>query len=275
MLCTTGFSLIFSSRAAKAWLSPLRHSAKYRLCSSGVKPNTSIREETTGWRSPDDIERDVTITELSALCWYACLIGEVSLRNIESFWRWDGSSSQPSRTNRMPHPLVAMISLASLVPRPIPSFSMLHAEKRFSACNIEKLGMGLGTRLASDIIATNGCGILFVLDGWDELPSHLQKDSIFRKLTSPMRQAYQQRAESSVIVTSRSISSGDLHPVVSSRIEVLGFTPEEQRRYFAECLKGDSQALAALLEKIKENPVVQSICYLPLNAAFVVHTFKY
>ena len=37
---------------------------------------------------------------------------------------------------------------ASLVPRPIPSFSMSHAEKRFSACNIEKLGMGLGTRLA-------------------------------------------------------------------------------------------------------------------------------
>ena len=29
----------------------------------------------------------------------------------------------------------------SLVPRPIPSFSMLHAEKHFSACNIEKLGI--------------------------------------------------------------------------------------------------------------------------------------
>ena len=81
--------------------------------------------------------------------------------------------------------------------------------------------------------------------------------------------------ESSVIVTSRPISSGDLHPVVSSRIEVLGFTPEEQGQYFTKCLKGDSQALGALLQKIKENPVVQSICYLPLNAAFVVHTFKY
>ena len=32
----------------------------------------------------------------------------------------------------------------SLVPRPIPSFSMFHAE---AAWNIEKLGMGLGTRL--------------------------------------------------------------------------------------------------------------------------------
>ena len=81
--------------------------------------------------------------------------------------------------------------------------------------------------------------------------------------------------ECSVIVTSRPISSGELHPVVSSRIEVLGFTPEEQRQYFTECLKGDTKALEALLEKIQENPVVQSICYLPLNAAFIVHTFKY
>ena len=170
---------------------------------------------------------------------------------------------------------------------------------------------------ASEITATNGRGILWVLDGWDELPPHLQQDSIFRSLLppSPSDQQLQQIKEDpqyhelvkrgstneelwsvylqnnpsfctiffsqrylnecSVIVTSRPISSGDLHPVVSTRIEVLGFTPEEQRQYFTECLKGDSQALGALLQKIKENPVVQSICYLPLNAAFVVHTFKY
>ena len=123
--------------------------------------------------------------------------------------------------------------------------------------------------IATELIATNGRGVLWVLDGWDELPPHLQQDSIFRKLIKRML------SECSVIVTSRPISSGDLHPVVSSRIEVLGFTPEEQRQYFTECLKGDTKALEALLEKIQENPVVQSICYLPLNAAFIVHTFKY
>ena len=55
---------------------------------------------------------------------------------------------------------------------------------------------------------------------------------------------------------------------------MLGFTPEEQRLYFKECLAENSQALDSLLEKIKESPMVQSICYLRLNAAFVVHTFK-
>ena len=123
--------------------------------------------------------------------------------------------------------------------------------------------------IAAELTATNGRGVLWVLDGWDELPPHLQQKSIFRHLIEEML------SECSVIVTSRPISSGDLHPVVSSRIEVLGFTPEEQRQYFTECLKGDTKALQALLEKIQENPVVQSICYLPLNATFIIHTFKY
>jgi Ran GTPase-activating protein (RanGAP) involved in mRNA processing and transport/adenylate kinase family enzyme len=103
------------------------------------------------------------------------------------------------------------------------------------------------------------------------LEAEIEKDPVSRT------QYYKNRLlnEASIVVTSRPISSGDLHPVVSSRIEVLGFTPEEQRQYFTECLKGDTKALEALLEKIQENPVVQSSCYLPLNAAFIVHTFKY
>ena len=40
------------------------------------------------------------------------------------------------------HMFLLTYNTISLVPRPIPSFSMLH-----TACNIEKLGMGLGTRL--------------------------------------------------------------------------------------------------------------------------------
>ena len=131
------------------------------------------------------------------------------------------------------------------------------------------LPVGNTEEIAAELIATNGRGVLWVLDGWDELPPHLQQDSIFYQFIKRIL------SECSVIVTSRPISSGDLQPVVSSRIEVLGFTPEEQRQYFTECLKGDTKVLESLLEQIQENPVVQSICYLPLNAAFIVHTFKY
>ena len=77
--------------------------------------------------------------------------------------------------------------------------------------------------------------------------------------------------QSSVIVTSRPISSGELSELVSSRIEVLGFTWEEQRQYFTECLKGDTKAVNTLMERLSENPALQGSCYLPSNALIVAH----
>ena len=82
--------------------------------------------------------------------------------------------------------------------------------------------------------------------------------------------------ESTVIVTSRPISSGehDLHQVVSSRVEILEFTDDELHQFFTECLKGDIEAVKTLLERIEENPEVAGSCYLPLNATILVHLFK-
>ena len=118
-----------------------------------------------------------------------------------------------------------------------------------------------------------GAGVLWVMDGWDELPSDLPSDSIINKLIKPRMFLESPLLESSVIVTSRPSSSAELHPLVSSRVEVLGFTPRELEQYFRECLKHKSGLLQTLLDRIRENPVVEGSCYLPLNAAIVAHVF--
>ena len=115
-----------------------------------------------------------------------------------------------------------------------------------------------------------GRGVLWVLDGWDELPSDLP---IIKKLIRPELFRESPLHQSAVIVTSRPLSSAELRPLVSSRVEVLGFTPHELEQYFRECLKGDTGAVQTLLERIRENPVVEGSCYLPLNAAIVAHVF--
>ena len=116
--------------------------------------------------------------------------------------------------------------------------------------------------------------VLFVLDGWDELPPNLRNDSIFHQLVQPILPQSNPLHKSTVIVTSRPIASGDLHQIVSSRIEILGFTAEELNQFFTECLKGDTEAVRMLLERIEENPEVAGSCYLPLNATILVHLFK-
>ena len=131
----------------------------------------------------------------------------------------------------------------------------------------------LACQIGATISGTDGKGVLWVLDGWDELPSDLPRHSIINKLIRPDMSQKGALHESAVIVTSRPSSSAELHPLVSSRVEVLGFNPHELEQYFTECLKGDSQAVQTLLERIRENPVVEGSCYLPLNASIVVNCF--
>ncbi len=124
-------------------------------------------------------------------------------------------------------------------------------------------------KVESFILATEGENILWVLDGWDEFPEHLKKDEkcLVRNLI------YQQSHSSSVIVTSRPISSVGLHSLVSKRIEILGFTVDELQQYFEHRLKGYTKSVGLLMEKIKEYPEVHSSCYLPLHAGFIADTF--
>ena len=116
--------------------------------------------------------------------------------------------------------------------------------------------------------------ILFILDGWDELPLNLRKTSIFDNLINSNLLWSNPLSESTVIVTSRPISSGDLYPHVSSRVEILGFTDEELYQFFTECLNRDIEAVKTLLERIEKNPEVAGSCYLPLNATILVYLFK-
>ena len=114
-----------------------------------------------------------------------------------------------------------------------------------------------------------GDNVLFVLDGWDEIPLSAPGHALILSLIE-RRQLH----KSSIIITSRPTSSANLHPLISSRIEILGFTKDELRRYFSNCLQDNAVAVETLLKKISENPAVEGSCYLPMNASVIVHLFK-
>ena len=128
-------------------------------------------------------------------------------------------------------------------------------------------------KIANRIEELSGKGTVFVLDGWDELPTDLQQTSFFRDLVEHSHKI--SLHESSVIITSRPISSNDLHSLVSSRIEIVGFTPEKAEEFFKESLKEDPDpdALRKLKDQLKDSPAIESTCYLPLNAAIITYLF--
>ena len=127
--------------------------------------------------------------------------------------------------------------------------------------------------IQTKMLANNCQDVLFILDGWDELPSNLRENSLFHQFIKPDLLRRNPIHESAVIVTSRPIASGDLHHFISSRVEILGFTPKELDDYFMECLKGDISGFQVLKEGIDRNPAVAGSCYLPLNASILLHLF--
>lgn len=124
----------------------------------------------------------------------------------------------------------------------------------------------------TELKPTDGEGVLFVLDGWDELPGDLPRDSPLRQLIEPTVCTPLQR--SAVIITSRPEASGDLRSLASSRIQIVGFTPEKVEEYFAESLKG-KKAVKILVEHVREQPAIAGVCSLPLNVAIIVTLFSH
>ena len=126
------------------------------------------------------------------------------------------------------------------------------------------------SEVMSEIQSCRGCNVLFVLDGWDEYGPGLQVHSLFWSLIC--RPGEVNMHFSSLIITSRPIASGELQQYASSRVEIVGFTSAEVKNYFGESI-GDTKTERKLQDHLRERPVIEASCYLPLNAAIIVHLF--
>ena len=129
--------------------------------------------------------------------------------------------------------------------------------------------------MADDVLAEleacNGKDVLFVIDSWDEYTPGLKDSSLIENLICKSEKL--NLHFSTLVITSRPIASGRLHRLVSSIVEIVGFTPDEVKRYFTEALEGDSGKVLKLEEHLRERSLIEASCYLPLTASIVVYLF--
>ena len=112
---------------------------------------------------------------------------------------------------------------------------------------------------------TNGAGVTFIIDGFDELSNKLRHTSFFRKLIEG-----DTLHSAQVVVTSRPSASACLHQYVDRRIEVLGFEKFSREQYIDDALKPSPSKLQALKRHFQQYPNIDAICYIPLNMAIIV-----
>ena len=127
-------------------------------------------------------------------------------------------------------------------------------------------------KIVSSLQSTQGRGVLFIMDGWDEYPLQLEEGSLIEKLIRSPGEFSMQL--STIVVTSRPVASGKLQRYCSSRLEIIGYKQEELERFFCEALQDNPQKITKLNEFLETMPLIKKSCRLPLNAAIVAHTFK-
>ena len=110
--------------------------------------------------------------------------------------------------------------------------------------------------------------MLFILDGFDELPKTLQEESFLLDLIRG-----RVLPASTVLVTSRPSATAELRTSCRPKhIEILGFTQESVEAYASSVFSSEPEKLTKFKAYISasENPAINSLMYVPLNAAIIV-----
>ena len=126
--------------------------------------------------------------------------------------------------------------------------------------------------VAMELEANEGEGLLIIADGWDELSEAARsKDSFLYDLLFGDIVPF-----ASVLVTCRPSASSDIRnlPQIDRLVAVMGFDKEDVKAYINSEYKNDLHKYSRLLKQIESNPLLQSVCCIPLNCAITCHLWE-
>ena len=114
--------------------------------------------------------------------------------------------------------------------------------------------------IAQYIDRYDGDGVVFILDGFDELPEEMRQSSIVRDILE-CRLA----PKASFLITSRPISAQSLYPLVDRRIEVTGFGKKEVEKYVTNYFATSDAAVGKeLISTLRSRSTIRNLCFVPL-----------
>ena len=131
----------------------------------------------------------------------------------------------------------------------------------------------LCSSIADLLEETEGDKVLIIADGWDELSKSQQlEDSFLYKLVFGKTLPFV-----SCIVTSRPLAAAPFHQLtcIDQFVEVCGFDKISIVEYIQAEFENDKERRDHLLEQLESNPVVMSVCSIPLSCAIVCHLWRW
>ena len=125
------------------------------------------------------------------------------------------------------------------------------------------------------VCKSGGKGVLYVLDGWDELP-----DSVDERIVTALLDLVKGKRLplACVLVTTRPLQSTKAyklkHAWFDRIVEISGFSEQNIQEYISKALSREPALATKLLKQLSTRPDIESICYIPLNCAIVTYVFS-
>ena len=123
--------------------------------------------------------------------------------------------------------------------------------------------------LTTYLANTEGQELCIVMDGFDEYPASLQKDSFIVNIIN--RRVF---SEAIVVITSRPTATVSLHDRVDRRIDILGLPKEERDKYISQVFSNSFNKKVELDKYLKQQPVINGLCFVPLHLAIPLYLFQ-
>ena len=120
-------------------------------------------------------------------------------------------------------------------------------------------------------VQSDGRGLVFLFDGFDEYPEALQKNSLIVNILKRKVLPY-----CALVVSSRPHATVHLRKRATVRVDILGFTQIERSQFIEQELKDQPQSIKELTQYLADNFIISNICVVPFNMvaslAFPVQT---
>ena len=148
--------------------------------------------------------------------------------------------------------------------RDIKDGMMNEPEKLFS-----KMGK-LEHQIYVEMFANSGSGVLFWLEGWDELVDNLKFYSVFTDLLKG-----QLFPKATVVVSTRPSATGSLkqYYTFTHKFKLVGFKYKQIEEY-VHCYCTDSKLAESFMRQLKHVPSLAQLAEVPMNLAILVKLFK-
>ena len=73
-----------------------------------------------------------------------------------------------------------------------------------------------------------------------------------------------------LVITSRPTASSRLHNIANCRVEIVGFTEEDQLEYIKAAMPDSPEKVEALQIYLQASPTINALCYIPLNMTILL-----